>query len=242
MSIKDKWMRIRLKYFPSNVSNEEFCDYLRNMGISIGKGTFFFEPSNVEIDTQRPWMVSIGEYCKITKGVIILQHDYSRSVLRRVYGDIIAESKETVIGNNVFIGMNSIILMGSHIGDNVIIGASSVVTGDIPDNSIIAGNPAKVICSLDDYYNKRCKLYVNEAIRTAYKFEKKFDRYPSIQEMGAFFPLFGERSYKFLNMNRIRTKLSGDDESEVIKAYLESSPIFEDYTDFLEQVKKYRND
>ena len=48
------------------------------------------------------------------------------------------------IGDNVFIGMNSIILMGSHIGNNVIIGAGSVVSGNIPDNSVVGGSQPKL--------------------------------------------------------------------------------------------------
>ena len=49
------------------------------------------------------------------------------------------------IGNNVFIGMKSTILKGVHIGNNVIVGAGSVVVKDVPDNCIVAGNPAKII-------------------------------------------------------------------------------------------------
>ena len=53
------------------------------------------------------------------------------------------------------VGMKSIILMGSQIGNNVIIGAGAVVSGNIPDNVVVAGNPAKVVCTLDDYMNVR---------------------------------------------------------------------------------------
>ena len=49
------------------------------------------------------------------------------------------------IGNNVFLGVNAIVLMGAHIGNNSIVGAGSVVTGKFGDNSVIAGNPAKII-------------------------------------------------------------------------------------------------
>jgi carbonic anhydrase/acetyltransferase-like protein (isoleucine patch superfamily) len=58
------------------------------------------------------------------------------------YGNV-GEAKETWIGNNVFIGVNSVILMGAHIGDNTIIGAGAVVSGSYDDNVVIAGNPAK---------------------------------------------------------------------------------------------------
>lgn len=63
----------------------------------------------------------------------------------------------TKVGDNVFVGMKSIILMGSQIGNNVIIGAGAVVSGNIPDNVVVAGNPAKVVCTLDDYYERQIK-------------------------------------------------------------------------------------
>lgn len=56
--------------------------------------------------------------------------------------------KPIVIGDNCFIGMNSIILKGTTIGNNVVVGAGSVVSGNFPDNCIIAGNPAKIIKQL----------------------------------------------------------------------------------------------
>ena len=57
--------------------------------------------------------------------------------------------------NNVFIGCNSIIMGGVRIGNNVVIGAGSVVTKDIPDNSVVVGNPAKVIKTFDEFIEKR---------------------------------------------------------------------------------------
>ena len=58
------------------------------------------------------------------------------------------------IGNNVYIGEGCIILPGVNIGNNVIIGARSIITKDIPNNSVAVGSPAKVIKNIDDYYNK----------------------------------------------------------------------------------------
>ncbi len=58
------------------------------------------------------------------------------------------------IGNYVFIGENTVILPGVTIGDRVIIGSGSIVTKDIPDNSVAVGNPARVISDLDAYLNK----------------------------------------------------------------------------------------
>ena len=58
------------------------------------------------------------------------------------------------IGNNVYIGEGCIILPGVHIGDNVIIGARSIISKDIPSNSVAVGSPAKVIKSIDVYFDK----------------------------------------------------------------------------------------
>ena len=62
------------------------------------------------------------------------------------------------VGNNVFIGSNTVILPNIKIGNNVIIGAGSIVTKDIPDGSVVAGNPAKLITTFDKYIEKRTEL------------------------------------------------------------------------------------
>lgn len=61
------------------------------------------------------------------------------------------------IGNNVFIGASSTILPGISIGNNVVIGANSVVSRDIPDDSVAIGNPAKVICTYDEFVSRKRK-------------------------------------------------------------------------------------
>ncbi len=216
------------------VTAEEYKKHLIAKGIKIGKKTRFFS-HNIVIDEQRPWMIEIGNYCKILAGVVILQHDYSRSVLRRVYGEVIGESRKTVIGDNVFIGMNSIILMGSHVGNNVIIGAGSVVSGNIPDNVVIAGCPAHVIRTLDEQYNIRKKRYITEAKETFIEFKKAYGREPTITEMGSFWPLYLEKNVESLRKNHIFTNLSGDDEEEVIDFWLKSGQsLFCSYDEFKE--------
>lgn len=222
-----------LKIFPRYAKSELFNEILRMEGIEVGKGTIFYGPNTQTIDRQRPWMLKIGEYCKITKGVIILQHDYSRSVLRRAYGDIVAEAGETIIGNNVFIGMNSIILMGTHIGDNVIVGAGSVVSGNIPDNVVIAGNPARIIRTLDEHYNIRKNKYIDEAKLYARSFYAKYNRYPSIHEMGAFFPLYLKRDLNEVKKNSININLNGDSRDEILACFLNSVPKYDSFPDFL---------
>lgn len=134
--------------------------------------------------------------------------------------------------------MNSIILMGSKVGNNVIIGAGSIVKGEIPDNVVIAGNPARVICTLEDHYKKRKEKSIIEAKTCAQEFFEHYGRYPKQSDMGAFFPLYMERTEKALRDNNIKTDLSGDEEEDIINKFLNSQPNFASYEKFLEDVFK----
>lgn len=85
--------------------------------------------------------------------------------------------------------------MGTHVGDNVIIGAGSVCHGTLESDSVYAGNPAKRICSLEEY-NRRCsEQYIDSAKEYARELQKALGRVPEINEMyDGFMPLFG-RTY-----------------------------------------------
>lgn len=233
MNLKLLFLKTRLKYFPKFAGKFDFNKILSATGIKVGKGTIFYDPNSMSIDRERPWMLEIGEYCKITKGTVILTHDYSRSVLRRVYGEIIGEAGKTVIGNNVFIGMNSIILMGTKIGNNVIVGAGSVVSGVIPDNCVIAGNPAKIIRTLDEHYNIRKEKSIEEAKIYFREFRDYYGRIPSIKEMGPFFFLFLERSEKKITQENVNINLNGDEKKEILHDFINSNPKFETYEMFI---------
>lgn len=75
-----------------------------------------------------------------------------------------------IIGNNVYIGRKTTILKNVTIGDNVIIGYGSLVTKNIPANSVAAGVPAKVICTIDEYYERRKIASLKEALAYAKRF------------------------------------------------------------------------
>ena len=97
-----------------------------------------FIGTNVHFDSVAPERIHIGEYCAITTGVVFLTHYQNSETGEWFLGDV-------YIGNNVFIGANTIITKAVTIGNNVLIGAGSIVTKDIPDNEVWAGNPARFI-------------------------------------------------------------------------------------------------
>ncbi|WP_288217802.1 DapH/DapD/GlmU-related protein [uncultured Fusobacterium sp.] len=228
------YIKIRMKFFPFWAKKYDFNIILKASGIKVGKGTIFYGPETMQIDRSRPYLLSIGEYCKITSNVIILTHDYSRSVLRRVYGDVVGEGRKTYIGNNVFIGMGSIILMGTHIGNNVIVGAGSVVSGTFPDNVVIAGNPARIIRTLDEHYKIKKNKMLSDAKECVNAFYEKYHIYPSINDIGAFWPLFLKREKEMLINSKVNWHLNGDEPEEILMAFIQSEPpMFESYSKFL---------
>jgi acetyltransferase-like isoleucine patch superfamily enzyme len=90
--------------------------------------------SKTFLDRTNPKGIHIDEYTMLTANVTVLTHDF-----------VNAEHRDTYIGKNCFIGMNSIILAGITIGDSVIVAAGSIVTKDVPPNTFVGGNPAKII-------------------------------------------------------------------------------------------------
>ena len=112
-------------------------------------GVYGHTVDNTIIDSLVPNAIDIGNNFMSAPGSWIIAHDSS---LCPTKGKIIV--KDTVVGNNVFLGLNSIIMPGVTVGNNVIIGANSTVTKDIPNGELWVGNPAKRICTSEEYYIK----------------------------------------------------------------------------------------
>ena len=120
-------------------------EYLRSRGVQIGENVHLF---NTNIDFGHGFLVSIGDNVTLT-GVTILAHDASTQIPLGV-----SKVGRVKIGNNVFVGHGSIILPGTSIGDNCVVGAGSVVSRDIPSNSVAVGNPAHVVGSYADFVER----------------------------------------------------------------------------------------
>lgn len=220
--------------YPNSYRSDVFVRYLKQKGCSVGERVFFFDPTTVFVDTGRPALLEIKDGAKITRNVIILTHDFSFSVFRPVYHQVMNEcAGTTIVGNNNFLGMGCIIMPGVKLGENVIVGSGSVVTKSFPDNVVIAGNPAKVICPLDDFYKKRKDRQLQDAVNYVKIVNEKYNMDPSIKEMGGFASLFLPRKEKDIVMSGIKWSWSGDEEASVLKDIYDSEPLFTSYEEFL---------
>ena len=124
--------------------------YAKKIGVNFGQNLNIY--GNVEWSTE-PWIITLGNNVYITNGVKFITHDGGTLLFRNQIPDL-EITKPITVGSNVYFGNNAIILPGVNIGSNVIIGAGAVVTKDIPDDVVVAGVPAKIIKTIDEYFNK----------------------------------------------------------------------------------------
>ena len=139
--------KIYLRFFVS--SGFGYAAYLKKKAVlhSQGDNCFISKAANIP----DPHLVKLGDNVWITSGCQLLCHDASVimiNIMRSGHRDRVGP---IIFGNNSFLGNNVIVLPGTSIGSKTIIGAGSVVTGDIPDSAVFAGNPARHICDFEDY-------------------------------------------------------------------------------------------
>lgn len=170
MIIKKIFSKIYKLYYTS--SSDRYLKYITRGGVKVGDGTFVLDPKHIQIDMSRPELVEIGKNVFLHRGTIILTHDWASWCFVNSYGEFLPSHGKVKIGDNVWLGENVTILKGVTIGDNVIIGIGSLVTKDIPANSVAVGVPAKVVSTYEDYYKKRQKQYIDECIEYALAIRK----------------------------------------------------------------------
>jgi acetyltransferase-like isoleucine patch superfamily enzyme len=126
--------------------------YLRYLGTRIGEScSIYTNPHNFGTE---PWLIEVGDNVTLGQGVLLVTHDGTSRIFRdrlpgmNPFGNRFGT---IVIHDNCFIGNNAILLPGIEIGPDSAVGAGSVVTATVPPHTIVAGNPAKPIKTLDEY-------------------------------------------------------------------------------------------
>jgi len=179
----------KLKSLWAKTSSQRYIKYLRCKGILIGHNCHI-DPKTSMIDITRPSLVEIGDNVYMNSYFTLLTHDFVAGVFIHSNREFLPSSGKVKIGNNCRFGRNVMILKGVSIGNNVFVGANSVVNKDIPDNSVAVGNPCKVIKSLDDFYEIRKDKCIDEAFAYAHSIKDRFGRIPVASDFWEEFPLF----------------------------------------------------
>jgi acetyltransferase-like isoleucine patch superfamily enzyme len=135
-------------------------EYARYKGVKVGHSCRIYTR---HFGTE-PFLIEIANKVTLTSGVKLLTHDGSTWLMNDKKGRRYLFRKIS-IGNNVFIGVNSIVMPGVKIEDNVIVAAGSVVTKSVPSGKIIGGNPARVIGDYDQYKMNVLKNYISDQDR-----------------------------------------------------------------------------
>ena len=127
----------------------------RRAGVTMGSGNEIMS----RFWSSEPYLIEIGDNCQITNGVKFFTHGGGK--VARVIEPRFDCFGKVKIGSNVYIGNNALIMPGVSLGDNVLVAAGSVVTKSFAGNVVIGGNPAHVLSSIEDYYDKNKKYNMN---------------------------------------------------------------------------------
>lgn len=154
--LKAIWERLRFYYLYGVRFRGDNIAFLRHLGVKIGSGCLI--STSVNNFGTEPWLVDIGDDVSITDGVVFLTHDGSSRLFRKKMSGMNAKYGNRFgsiqIHNNCFIGIETIIMPGVSIGPDSIVGSGSIVTKNVPEGAVVAGNPARVICTLAEYIER----------------------------------------------------------------------------------------
>ena len=127
----------------------------RIAGVNMGYNNFV----NSKFWSSEPYLITIGSNCAITSGVKIFTHGGAR-VARGRFPHFDCFGKVN-IGDNVYIGTNALIMPGVNIGNNVLVAAGSIVCNSVPSGVVVAGNPARIVDTIDGYIERNLPYNLN---------------------------------------------------------------------------------
>lgn len=180
---------MRINFFRKlilKLKREQDIENLIKMGLKIGEN--FNKQARCTFDYSHCWLITVGDDVTFSSNVHILAHDAStKTDLNYTKIGLVS------IGNKTFLGCNVTVLPNVSIGNNCIIGAGSVVTKNVPNNCVYAGNPAKFISTTEEYLKKQ-KILMNKrpvydekwTIRKNISFEQKQEMIKALQDGIAF--------------------------------------------------------
>jgi serine acetyltransferase len=217
-----------ITYRFNTLNSERFIKFLRSKGCAIGEGVILYEPRTMTIDITMASLITIGNNVRITKGVTILTHGADWHVLREIYHEPFGSAGPVTIMDNVFIGTYSIILKDVTVHQNSIVGAGSVVANDVPAGTVVAGNPARPIMGIEEYYEKRKKVMLEEACIYARAIYNRYKRLPVPDDFREFFFFFIERDPKKFGNVPVKLQVG-----KYYDEFLKSKPRFSSFEEFL---------
>ena len=140
--------------------------YARMIGVNLGKNCLVYR--SMEWPSE-PYLVTIGDNVQLTRGVAIHTHGGGNVIIRQI--NFFYSFGKVVIRDWAYIGAHAQIMPGVTIGEGAMVAAGAVVTKSVPDRMVVGGNPAKIICSVDDYLERNLKY--NLKTKRLSKKEKK---------------------------------------------------------------------
>ena len=154
-----KYVMLTMLAFKGGVNRAEYIKNCEIFGL-FGENCYWY-PKKLPAE---PNMIFIHNNVNIATEVYFCDHDVMNHLfnnipeLVRKHGQFTYLRKHIEIFDNCFIGAHAIIMGGVKIGPNAIVAAGAVVTKDVPENSVVGGNPAKKICTFDEYIVKRTRM------------------------------------------------------------------------------------
>lgn len=168
----------RAKRWWAKRNSQSYIKYLRSKGVKIGEDCQIRGTRSFGIDLQRAHLITIGDHVMFHHNNFLICHDAVSQLFREKYHEYLPSNGHITIGNNVKFARNVTVLKGVTIGDNCFIGFGATVTHDIPANSVAVGTPARVICSIDDYFERRKKESLQESFEFARGIVDRYHRRP----------------------------------------------------------------